>query len=57
MTILTNILIVLIVGVILFFCIRSIYRNRKKGDYSCGFGCEGCGGSCSGCGDHKSPYV
>ena len=57
MTILTNILIVLIVGVILFFCIRSIYRNRKKGDYSCGFGCEGCGGSCSNCGEHKSPYV
>lgn len=46
----TDIIVLLLVAVALFFCIRSIIRNKKRGGSSCGCGCtgcSGCGGSCA----------
>lgn len=49
----TDIIVVLLVAIALFFCIRSIIRNKKHGGSSCGCGCAGCSGcgSSCGCGD------
>ncbi len=44
---LASIILLLVVGALVFFLVRSKIRQRKKG--SCGCGCEGC----SGCGAHK----
>lgn len=44
---LASIILLLVVGALVFFLVRSKIRQRKKG--SCGCGCEGC----SGCAAHK----
>lgn len=47
----TDIIVLLVIAVALFFCIRSIIRNKKRGDSSCGCaGCSGCSSACA-CGD------
>ncbi len=43
----TDFTILLIVAAALIFCIRSILRNKKQGNSSCGCGCSSCSGSCS----------
>ena len=45
--VLANIIVTLILLAIVFFAVRSIWKNRKSG--GCGCGCEGCSGSCAGC--------
>lgn len=49
----TDIIVLLVVAAALFFCIRSIIRNKKRGDSSCGCaGCSGCSSACA-CGDKR----
>ncbi len=43
----TDLLVLALVAAALFFCVRSIIRNKKKGGSSCGCSCSG---SCAGCG-------
>ncbi len=45
--ILSNIIVILILAVIIFLAVRSIWRNRRKG--GCGYGCAGCTGNCISC--------
>ncbi len=43
-----NIIILSIVGLIMFLCIRSLIKDKKAGVPSCGAkSCSGCGGSCA----------
>ena len=44
-----TILILALLAVIVFFCVRSLVSGRS----SCGGNCSSCGGSCSGCGGGK----
>ena len=44
---LSNLIVILILAVIVFLAVRSIWRNRKNG--GCGYGCTGCTGNCAGC--------
>ena len=49
----TDIIVLLVVAAALFFCIRSIIRNKKRGGSSCGCaGCSGCSSACA-CGDKR----
>ena len=46
--IIANILVLLVLGVVVFFAARSLMRTFKKG------GCAGCSGGSCGCGCGKS---
>ena len=43
-----NIAVVTAVGLVVFFTIRSAYKNHKSGtsSCSCGLNCSHCGGAC-----------
>jgi hypothetical protein len=45
--ILGNLIVVLILGIIVFFAVRALYRSHKNGT-----GCSCDCGSCGGCGGH-----
>lgn len=54
----TDLLVLALVAAALFFCVRSMIRNKKKGGSSCGCscsgGCAGCGASCADRPDKKA---
>lgn len=46
---LINIILILAVAALVFFCIRVMIRSKKAGKTSCGGSCASCGCACAGC--------